>query len=263
MLRAQLDVVAELARKARAPHRQRLVGLAAQYAQFLGWMGVAVGDHATAGAWYCAAHSWAVEAADIDMAATALSMQAHQAWSAGDARRCIAFAESARSYDGRISLGLQGMAAQTAARGHALAGDAERARSNLEQAAELLVLSADSAHAGPAWLYFYDSNWFTRQRGTIELQLGNFSLAADLLTAGIGTTSPRYRRDHAWIGSCLALAYAASGQSEAAVSMAIEVAPDAIAVSKYGLEKLHEAAGALDSVDPRRALIIREAISQR
>jgi hypothetical protein len=45
--------------------------------------------------------------------------------------------------------------------------------------------------------------------------------------------------------------------------MAINVAPDAIAVSKYGLEKLHVAAVALDSVDPNRALIIREAISQR
>jgi hypothetical protein len=111
-------------------------------------------------------------------------------------------------------------------------------------------------------LYFYDSNWFTRQRGTIELQLGNYTLAADLLAAGLTSISPSYRRDAAWVGGCLAVAYAASGQSEAAVDVAVRVAPDAMAVSRYGFLKLQEAARALDTVDPRRASVIREAVKQ-
>src|SRR3546814_1182053 len=69
--------------------------------QFLGWMAVAVGDQAAASAWYGRAKEWADEAGNSDMAATSLSMQAHQAWGAGDGRRCTALAK-ARSEARRV-----------------------------------------------------------------------------------------------------------------------------------------------------------------
>jgi hypothetical protein len=152
------------------------------------------------------------------------------------------------------------MAAQTSARGHALLGDVDRARRDLDAAAGLLLQASDPAQTEPGWLYFYDNNWFTRQRGTIELQLGNYMLAADLLAAGLTSISASYRRDAAWVGGCLALAYAASGQSEAAVDVAVRLAPDAMAVSRYGLLKLQEATRVLDTADPPRATLIREAV---
>ncbi|HEX9538692.1 MAG TPA: XRE family transcriptional regulator, partial [Streptosporangiaceae bacterium] len=46
-------------------------------------------DQGAALAWYDRAHGWAVEAGDANMAATTLSMRAHQAWSSGQPRRCI------------------------------------------------------------------------------------------------------------------------------------------------------------------------------
>ena len=262
VVRAQLDVVAELTRQAPARRRNRMIDLAAQYAQFLGWMAVAEADHAAAGAWYGKAEEWARECGNADMAATAVSMRAHQAWGLGNGRQCLAFAEAARGHEGRISPGNQGMAAQTSARGHALLGDVDRARRDLDTAEGLLMQASDPAQTEPGWLYFYDNNWFTRQRGTIELQLGNYTLAADLLAAGLTSISPSYRRDAAWVGGCLAVAYAGSGQSEAAIDVAVRVAPDAVAVSRYGLLKLQEAARALDTVDPRRATVIREAVRQ-
>ena len=150
------------------------------------------------------------------------------------------------------------MIAQTSARGHALLGEVAAARRDLPTAAELLLQASDPALTEPGWLYFYDSDWFVRQRGTIELQLGNYMLASELLSAGLAKISPSYRRDFAWTGGCLALAYAASGQSDAAAEVAAEVGEDAVRVSRYGLAKLHEAALVLDTVDPPKAATIRE-----
>ncbi|RSN01147.1 hypothetical protein DMB42_39850 [Nonomuraea sp. WAC 01424] len=51
-------------------------------------------QHAAALAWYDRSHAWAVEAGDACLASTTLNMRAHQAWSLGDAQRCIRLAEA-------------------------------------------------------------------------------------------------------------------------------------------------------------------------
>ncbi|WP_433369389.1 hypothetical protein [Streptosporangium sp. CA-115845] len=51
-----------------------------------------------------------MEIGDVNMATTTLSMKAHQAWSAGNARRCVRLADAARWHDGRVTPGVRGMA---------------------------------------------------------------------------------------------------------------------------------------------------------
>ncbi len=121
LMRSQVSTVAEFTRNARGPLAGRLTGLAAEYAQFLAWMCIDVRDHACGLAWYDRAHDWAQEAGNTNMAATTLSMKAHLAWSTGDPRRCVQMAQAARWYDQRVTPGVEGMAAQMEARGHALA----------------------------------------------------------------------------------------------------------------------------------------------
>ena len=84
VVKSQLSVVAEFAHQAPAPLTDHVVGLAAQYAQFMAWICNDFGDKAAALAWYDRAHDWAIEAGDANMAATTLSMKAHLAWSVGD-----------------------------------------------------------------------------------------------------------------------------------------------------------------------------------
>jgi hypothetical protein len=260
LIRSQLSVVADFTRAAPGPLAPRLTGLAAQYAQFMAWMCIAVRDHAAGLAWYDRAHDWAQEAGDANMAATALSMKAHLAWSTGDPRRCVQMARAARWNGERVTPGVQGMAAQMEARGHALAGDASPARSLLDEAQALIGRAADRPEDEPPWMYFYGENWFQLQRGMAELHLGNWRTAADLLAAGLDELPESYRRDRAWYGACLVSAHAGAGDAEQAGAVALRVAADISDVNSYARGELLGAAGKLQRIGAPQARLIRDAL---
>lgn len=260
LIRSQLATVADFTHSARGPLADRLVGLAAEYAQFMAWMCIDVHDHAAGLAWYDRAHDWAQEAGDANMAATTLSMKAHMAWSTGDPRRCVRMAQAARWYSRRVTPGVQGMAAQMEARGHALAGDAGPARSLLDQAQALIERAAGTPEDEPAWMYFYGEDWFALQRGMAELHLRNYGAAADLLTAGLETLPESYRRDRAWYGACLVSAHTGAGDAEQAEAVALRFAADIAEVNSYARGELLDAAGKLHSVGAPQAEVIRSAL---
>lgn len=135
------------------------------------------GQSAAALAWYDRSHEWALEAGDPNMAATTLSMKAHMAWSGGRGARCVRLAEAARWSAPGTSLGVQGMAAQMAARGHALGGDADNAQRLLDEAQTLINQAAEHPEDEPPWMYFYGEIRFTLQRGMAALQLRHWQTA--------------------------------------------------------------------------------------
>jgi hypothetical protein len=259
----QLGVVVELARHARGSLADSVVELAAQYAQFVAWMFLDVDDQAAALAWYDRAHDWALEIGDVNMATTTLSMKAHQAWSAGNARRCVRLADAARRHDGRVAPGVRGMAAQMAARGHALTGDVRPARTLLDEAEALIGEAADHADDEPAWMYFYDETWFRLQRGMIELHLGNWSRAIDLLTDGLSGLPDTYKRDRAWYGSCLAKAHAEAGDAAAAVQVSLPIAVDAIELNRHARKELTDIATVLAQRKSTHAATLHEALATK
>jgi transcriptional regulator with XRE-family HTH domain len=116
VMRQQLRTVVDLYASARGRLADRVVRLASEHAQFLAWMAQDQAQTAAALAWYDRSHEWALEAADANMAATTLSMKAHMAWSGGRGDRTVRLAEAARWSAPGTSLGVQGMAAQMAAR---------------------------------------------------------------------------------------------------------------------------------------------------
>lgn len=260
LIRAQLITVADFTRSG-GPLIDRLVGLASQYAQFVAWMCIATQDHAAALAWYDRAHDWAQQAGDANMAATALSMKAHLAWSVGDARRCVQMAEAARWTENRITPGIQGMAAQMAARGHALAGEANPARTLLAEARSLVGRAADHPENEPPWMYFYGDDWFQLQRGMAEAHLGNWGAAADLLTTGLAGLPDSYRRDRAWYGACLANVCAMAGDAERAETVAIGFATDIASLNEYARVEVLNAARALDRKGSKAGKRIKEALA--
>jgi transcriptional regulator with XRE-family HTH domain len=260
LVRAQLSAVTTFTRAAPGPLTDRLVDLAAQYAQFLAWMCIETRNHAAGLAWYDRAHDWAVQAGDPNMAATTLSMKAHLAWSVGDPQRCIRMGEAARWHPERTTPGVQGMAAQMTARGHALAGEGDPAHSLLDQAQALIERAAEHPEDEPPWMYFYDENWFLLQRGMAELHLGNWRAAARLLTAGLAALPDSYRRDRAWYGACLAHAHAEAGDAEQAEAVAFRFAADITAVNSYARGELLTAARALTRKGARQGDDITEAL---
>lgn len=260
IVRQQLGTVVELAQHARGSLADSMVDLAAQYAQFVAWMSLDVDDQAAALAWYDRAHDWAVEIGDMDMAATTLSMKAHQAWSGGNARRCVRLADAARRDDGRLTPGVRGMATQMAARGHALAAKARPARTLLDEAEALIRQAADRPDAEPVWMYFYDETWFRLQRGMIELQLANWPKAIDLLTDGLSGLPETYKRDRAWYGSCLAKAHAEAGDAATAVQVSLPVVADAVALNRHASKELAELATLLIQRKSSQAATLHEAL---
>lgn len=263
LIRSQLATVAGFTRTARGPLAGPLVDLAAQYAQFVAWMCIDTGSQAGALAWYDRAHDWAQEAGNPDMAATTLSMKAHLAWSAGNPRRCVQMAQAARWFRQRVTPGVAGMAAQMEARGHALAAEADAARSLLDEAQALIGRAASRPEDEPPWMYFYGEDWFTLQRGMAELQLQNWHAAATLLAAGLGTLPESYRRDRAWYGASLVSAHAGAGDAEQAEAVALRYAADIAAVSSCARGQLLGAAGKLRRIGARQARVIEEALGQR
>ncbi|MGW5823001.1 helix-turn-helix domain-containing protein [Streptomyces noursei] len=242
----QLRTVVDLYAGARGPLVERVVRLASEHAQFLAWMAQDQGRTAAALAWYDRSHEWALEAGDADMAATTLSMKAHMAWSGGQGQRCVRLAEAARWSAPHASPGVRGMAAQMAARGHALNKDADSARRLLDEAQELIARAARSPEDEPPWMYFYDETWFTLQHGMAAMHLGAWRTASQHLTAGLAALPPDYRRDLAWYRSCQAHAYAAAGEAEQSLAAALASVPDAAEVGRpHAWHELHATAATL------------------
>lgn len=242
----QLRTVVDLYASARGPLAERVVRLASEHAQFLAWMAQDQGRTAAALAWYDRSHEWALEAGDPDMAATTLSMKAHMAWSGGRGQRCVRLAEAARWSAPDASPGVRGMAAQMAARGHALNKEGDNARRLLDEAQELIARATRHPEDEPPWMYFYDETWFTLQHGMAAMHLGAWRAATRHLTAGLAALPSDYRRDLAWYRSCQAHAHAAAGEAEQSLAAALASVPDAAEVGRpHAWHELHATAAAL------------------
>ncbi|MBD0743044.1 helix-turn-helix transcriptional regulator [Streptomyces sp. CBMA152] len=246
VMRQQLRTVVDLYAGARGPLADRVVRLAAEHAQFLAWMAQDQAQTAAALAWYDRSHEWALEAGDANMAATTLSMKAHMAWSGGRGTRCVRLAEAARWSAPGTSPGVQGMAAQMAARGHALDGARDDTRRLLDEAESLIARASERPEDEPVWMYFYDETWFALQRGMAALHLRDWRAAADRLAVGLDALPDEYRRDKAWYRACLAHAFAGAGEAPEAVTVALASLPDAAAVGRpHAWDELHTVAAVL------------------
>ncbi|MGW5738531.1 MULTISPECIES: helix-turn-helix domain-containing protein [Streptomyces] len=246
VMRRQLRTVIDLHAGARGPLTDRVVRLAAEHAQFLAWMAQDQAQSAAALAWYDRSHEWALEAGDANMAATTLSMKGHMAWSGGRGTRCVRLAEAARWSAPGTSLGVRGMAAQMAARGHALDGEADDAHRLLDEAQRLIRRASEHPEDEPVWMYFYDETWFTLQRGMAALHLRDWREAADQITVGLAALPDEYRRDRTWYRACLAHALAGAGESGQAASVAVASVPDAADIGRpHAWNELHTTAAVL------------------
>ncbi|WP_189214554.1 MULTISPECIES: helix-turn-helix domain-containing protein [Streptomyces] len=263
IMRQQLRTVVDIYAGARGPLEQRVVRLAAEHAQFLAWMAQDQGSSAAALAWYDRSHEWALEAGDADMAATTLSMKAHMAWSGGRGARCVRLAEAARWSAPGASLGVQGMAAQMEARGHALLRDENRAHRLLDEAQALIGRAGEKPEDEPPWMYFYDETWFTLQRGMAALHLRDWRGAAQRLSAGLDALAENYRRDRTWYGSCLAHALAGGGEPEQALAVALDTVPDAAEVGRpHAWDELHVTAAVLLRLGAPEGHALADALRQ-
>lgn len=237
-VRAQMSIVQHLAAEVRGSVRPALVDVAAQWAQFSGWLNIAIGDAPAARASLDRAAEHAEEIGDTDMVGTVLSWKGYLAERLGHVGSMIGLSKAARR--GRRGPGRAYDMFQEA-RGHALAGDAEEAVQLLGAAREAAA-AADQADAREWEYYYLEPGFFDLETGLTHLYLGrddprHNARAVEIFTAGLEALPAGMRRSE-WAGeyiSHLAAAYTQAGDAEAACAAVVEAAEVARATSSVSL----------------------------
>ncbi|MFI9638607.1 helix-turn-helix domain-containing protein [Micromonospora sp. NPDC051925] len=218
-IRAQLDLVTALVAETATALRPQVVDLAAQWAQFGGWLYAASDRRRLASRWYGTALEWGTEAGNPDMIATALSMRGHLAWSERRAGPLIGLSAAAARQP--ASSGVRAIAAQQQARGHALIGEADAVTGLLDQAVELNEAASQAPDREPPWIYFHSAGYLAMQRGLAYRLLGRNAQAIEYLRLGLAGL-PTESAGAAWTGPYLlrlAAALADTGEVSEAFSV--------------------------------------------
>ncbi|WFE35860.1 helix-turn-helix transcriptional regulator [Micromonospora sp. WMMD975] len=199
-VRAQLDMVSTLVAETAGALRSQVVDVAAQWAQFGGWLYAASDRGRLAGRWYGVALEWGTEAGNPDMTATVLSMRGHLAWSERRAEAMIDLSAAAARQS--ASPGVRAIATQQQARGHALIGDTSAVTDLLDRAVELSQTASQAPDREPPWIYFHSSAYLAMQRGLAYRLLGWNADAIEHLRRGL-TGLPAESCGAAWTGPYL------------------------------------------------------------
>nr|MDT0659398.1 helix-turn-helix transcriptional regulator [Micromonospora sp. DSM 115978] len=201
---AQLDVVTALAGSAHDRLRPRLIGLAAQWAQFVGWLHIAAADRRGADRWLGRALEWATELGDRDLAGTALSFRAMLAEDAGQLGAMIGLSRVA-AVDPAVHISQRAYDWYQLARGLARVGDLPAALNALAAADDTASAAAADTGPVPAWHYYRDATFFQLESGRAAGALAvldpqHAGRAVELLRAGLAGL-PSETRHTDWVGS--------------------------------------------------------------
>jgi transcriptional regulator with XRE-family HTH domain len=206
-LAAEFGVLRAAAHRSRGTARRQLILLAAQYAEYAGWMIQERGDEAGAIALTETATTLARLAGDPGFVACALVRQADVELYRGDGGAVVRLARQA--IDEGATAAVRVLATQRLAQGWALIGRPRECRDALMLAEEAAVTAMPGAettfgsHGGGRLMDVV--------RGWCLLDLGRPDEAADALAAGLAVAPPQAHRARALYGVRLALSHATDG----------------------------------------------------
>lgn len=161
----QLATIEQLAREARGPVRTPLIDVAAQWAQFAGWLYAHTGQLATGETLMRRAIEWAVEADDPDLISETTSCLGNVAWLSGNVGATIGLSQAAIRH-GRFP-GQIAISSVQEARGHAAEGELTDAERLLDQAEEYAERERARLDEAPPWLYYHVPGFYDLQRGHV------------------------------------------------------------------------------------------------
>jgi DNA-binding XRE family transcriptional regulator len=192
----------------RGPGRVRLVGVAARFAEFAGWLCQDLDRRGDALFWSDRALQWAREADDIEFVSYVLMRHSDLAEGHEPARRVLDLATAAER---AASLGprAQALAFQQQAVGLALGGDVAGFERAVERAADRLDAAAGSDDA--PWGLYCTTAYVAMQEATGWMQLGDPGRAVMVFEREIGRLPASDRVDGSVYRARLARAYGLNG----------------------------------------------------
>ena len=241
---AQTQTLRGLAAAARNPACSILLGLAARYAEYTGWIAQEMGEDHAALWWTDRAVRMAEAAGQPEMGAYALVRRALVGMYRGDAAETIDLARMAQA-DPRASERVRGLAALREAQGYALTADGGPCHKALERGREHLARAADdpaadmlgtSTVADPAAMV---TGWCLHD-------LGRPADAAAVLDREVTRLPDDAHKARTRFAARRALAYAVAGEVDHACQLTSELLTDA--------QNLSSATIRLDLVRLSRAL---------
>jgi transcriptional regulator with XRE-family HTH domain len=199
----QLTVVSSLVKEARNDVRPAVLDVAAQWAQYAGWLHIAAERPGKAARWLGRALEWATEVGDSDLASTVLSFKGHQAWLSGQVARTVELSEAARGMPG-VYVGQRAYDAYQQARGLAVIGDGRAVDLLLGEADDLAAATAEYRGDVRPWHYYRLPAFYDLERGLVHRLLGrekpeHNQRAVDLLAGGLAGLPPEMREAE-WAG---------------------------------------------------------------
>ncbi|GGM11140.1 hypothetical protein GCM10012279_31470 [Micromonospora yangpuensis] len=183
-VQANLDLVSRMVSEAHDEMRIQLIGQAAQWAQFAGWLGIATGDHVWSRHWLNQALEWAVESGHDALLGTVLSFRADLAGQSGDVGALLGVTRAALGRSG-MSPGQIAYDHYQLARAYVLVGDRQAAVSTAVAADDRAIAALEYQGEMPPWDYYRDRAFFDLESGTTRAVLGEHQRAVELLTAGL------------------------------------------------------------------------------
>lgn len=245
-VRAQLASIESMVGDARGPVRIRLLDVAAQWAQFAGWLHTSVEQHRHALTYLSRTLEWATEADDRQLVGAVMSWQGYIAERRGQLGSMIGLSQAAQ----RVRAGSVGRVYDLyqEARARAMLGEIEPVR-RLTHMAEAEAAEARPEAARPWEYYYFFPGFFGLEHGLAYRILGRtdpaFNAAAvEHLTAGLDGL-PEGMRHAEWAGDFvyqLVRAYTQAGEREEAERVTAEL--DDIA-GRVGSERLRRLATSL------------------
>jgi transcriptional regulator with XRE-family HTH domain len=187
--------------------------LAAQFAEFVGWMMQELGDERETVAWTGHAVEWAHIGGDDSLRPYALFRRADATIYKDDPNGTIDLARRAQR-DPAATARVRGLAAQREAQGYALLGLAAECFRALDRSAELLDEATRTPTGGPVLGTTRTPDPTAMVRGWCLVDLGRPADAAELLEPGLDYFKPGTHRARARYGLRTALAHAIAGELE-------------------------------------------------
>lgn len=215
-----LGAITDHVREVKPEVRRSLLSLAAEAAEFVGWLYRDLKDAGNATYWYDRAMEWAQEACDMPMQGYVLLKKSQMAYDTRDAQRVVSFAEAAHQGPWRYSRIIRVEVAQQHALGLAMIGaplgEVER---EMAYARELLTQSPDddSGAADPD----FTIETLTLRQAACYTEAGKPATAAQMFgeVLGSGTLS---KRDTGFFNARRALALALSGEPDEAADAGLQ-----------------------------------------
>lgn len=203
---AQMDTVEQLVINAAGTVRSATVAMAANWAQFSGWLHMGVDDTAGAQRRFAQALEWSAETGDATMTATVLSFQGHLAFGNRQYGPTVGLSAAAQRDQG-ADVGQRAYATCQEARGLAALGDIAAALSRLRDLDHLAAETAETPVDASPWCYYRQPGFFALEAGGVHLQLAqrdrdHAERAIELLTAGM-TATPEEVQGAEWVGDYL------------------------------------------------------------